>query len=39
MRGRRIAYSVLVGTFEWKRPRRRGLRWEGNIKKDLREMG
>jgi hypothetical protein len=36
----RIAYNVLVGKLEWKRPLGRpSHRWEGNIRMDLREAG
>jgi hypothetical protein len=37
---RRVAYSVLVGKLEGKRPLRRPRRkWEDNIKMDLQEVG
>jgi hypothetical protein len=37
---RRVAYRVLVGKPEGKRPLGRpGRRWEDNIKMDLREVG
>jgi len=37
---RRVAYSVLVGKLERKRPLRRPRRrWEDNIKMDLQEVG
>ena len=40
VRGRRVLYKVLVGKPEGKRPfGRPKLRWEGNIKMDLQEVG
>jgi hypothetical protein len=40
MDDRRVAYRVLVGTSEGKRPLGRPMRrWEDNIKMDLQEVG
>ena len=40
MRERRVAYRVLVGKPEGKRPHgRHRCRWENNIKMDLQEVG
>jgi hypothetical protein len=40
MRKKRNAYRLLVGKPEGKRPlERHRLRWEDNIKMDLRELG
>jgi hypothetical protein len=40
MTAKRIAYRILVGKSEVKRPLGRlGHRWEDNIRMDLREMG